>query len=111
MGISRSFMMAAGAALAMAGAARAETQTFVATSNGEVVGHLTAEVTPTGANLDYGVTNNGRGAKSKETVVFGEGGAPVKWTIDGASLFGNAVHETFEWKAGTATWSGQADSG
>ena len=43
--------------------------------------------------------------------MFGDGGAPIQWTIDGTSLFGNAVHETFEWKAGTATWAGQADSG
>ena len=94
-----------------AGAARAETQTLVAMANGEKVGHLDAEVTATGATVDYGVTNNGRGAKAKETIVFGEGGAPVSWTIDGSSLFGNAVHETFAWKAGTATWAGQADKG
>jgi hypothetical protein len=104
-------MMGAALALGLAPVAHAGTQAFVATSNGEVVGHLTAEVTATGATLDFGVTNNGRGAKSKETVVFGEGGAPTQWTIDGTSLFGNAVHETFAWKAGTATWSGQADSG
>lgn len=111
MGVNRRFMAVAGVSLALAGAARAETQTFVVISNGEKVGHLDADVQPAGATLDFGVVNNGRGAKSKETVVFGEGGAPVKWTIDGASLFGNAVHETFDWANGTATWAGQADQG
>ncbi len=111
MRISRSVFMGAGLALALTGAARAEHQRLVAISNGETVGHLDADVTATGATIDYGVTNNGRGAKSKEVIAFGEGGAPTRWTIDGTSLFGNAVHETFEWKAGTATWSGQADNG
>ena len=108
---SRSLLLGVILALASCGAARAEHQRLVAISNGETVGHLDADVTATGATIDYGVTNNGRGAKSKEVIVFGAGGAPVRWSIDGTSLFGNAVHETFEWKAGTATWSGQADSG
>lgn len=113
--ISRSFRVGVGLALGVVtlgcAQARAETQNFVVISNGEKVGSLNAEVTANGATLDFGVVNNGRGAKAKETVVFGEGGAPVKWTIDGSSLFGNAVHESFEWKAGTATWAGQADKG
>ncbi len=115
MRISRSFMVGVGVGLGVAIAAflpaQAETQSFVVVANGETVGHLNADITASGATLDFGVTNNGRGAKSKETVVFGEGGAPVKWTIEGSSLFGNAVHETFEWKSGTATWEGQADKG
>jgi hypothetical protein len=112
MRIGRAFILAAAlAGAAVAGAARAETQTFVVVANGEKVGHLDADVTAAGATIDYGVTNNGRGAKSKETLVFGEGGAPSRWTIEGTSLFGNAVHESFEWKAGTATWAGQADKG
>jgi imidazolonepropionase-like amidohydrolase len=115
MGISRGFSLGVGLTLAIAGLAVAPacaaTQTFVVLANGETVGHLTAEVTASGASLDYGVVNNGRGAKAKETVVFGEGGAPVTWTIDGSSLFGAPVHETFAWKAGVATWAGQADKG
>lgn len=98
-------------ALVVAAGAQAETQTFVVVANGEKVGHLDADVQPGAVTIDYGVVNNGRGAKTKEQITLDAAGVPVRWTIDGSSLFGNAVHETFDWAGGTATWSGQADKG
>lgn len=111
MDISRGFILAAGMLLALVGAARAETQSFVVIANGETVGRLEADVHAASAAIDYSVTNNGRGAKSREQIQFGADGAPVSWTIEGTSLFGNRVHETFAWSHGTATWAGQADHG
>ena len=107
----RGLMLALGLWLALGSAARAGTQSFVVVANGEKVGHLDADVQATSASIDYAVVNNGRGAKSKEQIAFGPDGAPTRWTIDGSSLFGNPVHETFTWANGTATWAGQADKG
>ncbi|HEY2357428.1 MAG TPA: hypothetical protein VGH86_08250, partial [Phenylobacterium sp.] len=113
--IGRSFMVGVGVAAGIAATtcapARAETQTFVVMANGEKVGHLDADVQPAAVSVDYGVVNNGRGAKAKEQIALNADGVPVHWTIEGTSLFGSAVHETFDWKAGAASWAGQADKG
>ena len=91
--------------------ASAELQKFTVIANGEKVGHLTADVQPRSASVDYAVSNNGRGPKAKEQVTFDAAGMPVTWAIEGSSLFGSPVSERFAWKPGTAEWTSQADKG
>jgi hypothetical protein len=81
--IGRTVILGASLALSLAAAARAETQSFVVVANGETVGHLEADVQPTAVTVDYGVVNNGRGAKAKEQIALNSDGVPVRWTIDG----------------------------
>jgi hypothetical protein len=112
MDVGRGFILGAGLALALTAAvARAETQNFVVIANGEKVGHLDASVTGRHASIDYAVVNNGRGPKAKEEIDLDAAGLPVRWTIEGQSLFGSPVHEHFTWAAGQAEWESQADKG
>ncbi|MDG2523029.1 amidohydrolase family protein [Caulobacter segnis] len=107
----RSIALAGVAVLALAGQAFAATERYVVIANGEKVGHLTAEVDGTNVSIDYAVSNNGRGPKAKENITLSPDGRPVKWTIEGSSLFGNPVNETFDWSAGTAKWVSAPDQG
>jgi imidazolonepropionase-like amidohydrolase len=111
MGVVRGFVIGLTAALALGGAARADTQKFVAMAGGEKVGHLTAEVTGRHVTIDYAVVNNGRGPKAREQIDLDAAGFPTSWTIEGESLFGAPVHEHFTWTPGTAEWLSQADKG
>lgn len=95
----------------LAGPATAETQKFVVIANGETVGRLTADVQTRSASVNYAVTNNGRGPKSRERIAFDAAGIPVAWDIQGSSLFGSPVREHFSWRGGVAEWSSQADKG
>lgn len=111
MSLRRAHILALLLATTIAGPALAETQKFVVIANGEKVGHLTAEVQPRTVSVDYAVSNNGRGPKAKEQIVLDAKGMPVKWTIDGSSLFGSPVAEHFTWAASKAEWVSQADKG
>lgn len=93
------------------GSALAASQRFVVLANGEKVGHLIAETEGRTASVDYAVSNNGRGPKAKEQILFDAAGMPVSWTIEGSSLFGSPVNERFTWKSGAAEWVSQADKG
>lgn len=98
-------------AATLAVSAGAATQSFVAMAGGEKVGHLRAEVNGRQVSVDYAVVNNGRGPKAREQIDFDAAGVPVRWTIEGESLFGSPVHEHFTWTRGVAEWASQADSG
>ncbi|MBX3484876.1 amidohydrolase family protein [Phenylobacterium sp.] len=98
-------------AVSVSSGALAATQKFVAMAGGEKVGHLTAEVTGRHVAVDYAVVNNGRGPKAREQIDLDAAGMPVKWTIEGESLFGSPVNEHFTWGAGKAEWASQADKG
>jgi imidazolonepropionase-like amidohydrolase len=111
MRISRSSALGLGLALAITATARAETQSFVVVANGEKVGHLDADVHGRHVAVDYVVVNNGRGPKAKEQIDLDAAGMPVRWTIEGSSLFGSPVHEEFTWSGGKAAWTSQADKG
>ena len=61
--------------------------------------------------IDHEVNNNGRGAKSKETLTLNDQGVPLAWTIEGVTTFGNAVDEHFSVNEGTASWKAAAGEG
>lgn len=96
---------------AAAGAAVADTFRYAVMANDEKVGHLVAEVQGRTTTVDFAVSNNGRGPKARERIEADAGGAPVSWTIEGESLFGSPVRETFTWSNGAASWTSQADKG
>ncbi|MFN4184906.1 MAG: Rid family hydrolase [Hyphomonas sp.] len=84
---------------------------YVIIQNGEPVGHLNVEETGRSARIDYYVDNNGRGPKHKEQITIDEAGVPVSWLIEGTSLMGGEVQESFAVTDGIARWLSQADSG
>ncbi|MDO8900075.1 MAG: amidohydrolase family protein [Phenylobacterium sp.] len=99
------------ALMAFAGAAEAATHRYVAMAGGEKVGHLVAEVEGRTASVDFAIDNNGRGPKAREQITVDASGAPVTWTIEGSSLFGSPVQESFSRQGDAARWVSQADEG
>jgi Amidohydrolase family len=84
---------------------------MVVLANGEVVGHVIAEIDKRSVSIDYRVDNNGRGPKITEQLVLDAKGYPTHWQISGSSLFGADVNESYAWKDGEARWTSQADRG
>ena len=87
------------------------TERFSVVANGETVGHLTATRSASTIEIDYAVSDNGRGPKHRERITLGASGLPVAWSIEGTSLMGGAVHEQMSWKDGLESWVSQADRG
>jgi hypothetical protein len=84
---------------------------FSVVAGGETVGHLVAIQRGNTVDIDYAVSNNGRGPKHKEHLVFGSSGLPVAWSIDGTSFMGGNVNERMSWRDGIENWASQADNG
>lgn len=87
------------------------TERFSVVANGENVGHVVAVRNGATIDIDYAVSDNGRGPKHKEHLVLGSNGIPVEWSIEGTSLMGGPVSEHASWKNGVESWVSQADKG
>lgn len=84
---------------------------LVVVANGEVTGSVTATTRAGRMTVDYAVSDNGRGPKHQEEIVFDRSGLPVSWHVRGRSLMGAPVDESYRWNGGRAVWSSQADRG
>ena len=91
--------------------ALAATERLSIIANNEIIGYVSAEVVDGRTIVDYLVNDNGRGPRHKEEIRLGPGGVPVEWTINGTSLMGGPVKESFRWANGQANWSSQAETG
>jgi hypothetical protein len=100
-----------GLCAAGAAAQAATTERYSVVANGETVGQLVAVLDGRSVDIDYAVSNNGRGPKHKEHLVLAPSGVPVEWSIEGTSLMGGTVNEHFAWSNGVAKWTSQADHG
>jgi Amidohydrolase family len=87
------------------------TERFSILANGETVGHVVAIQNGQAVDIDYAVSDNGRGPKHKEHLVLNATGIPVEWSIEGNSLMGGSVSEHLTWKNGVESWVSQADKG
>ena len=87
------------------------TDSYVVIAAGETVGYLHATRTGDQVEIAYDVDNNGRGAGNEQTLTLNENGIPVRWTIEGHSLFGDPVHETMSQSDGRLEWNSQSDNG
>lgn len=87
------------------------TETYSVIANGETVGQLVAVVSGRDVEIDYKVSDNGRGPKIKERMLLDAAGMPIRWSIDGNSLMGGTVHEQMDFRDGQMTWLSQADHG
>lgn len=83
----------------------ATTETFSVRLNDTTLGQLVATTEGSTVKIDYEFRNNGRGPTIAETITLGPDGLPASWTIDGATTFGNEVHETFALDGGVARWT------
>jgi len=78
---------------------------FTVLVGGTEIGAL--DVTPSdgGYGVEFEYRNNGRGPTISERVALNADGMPTDWVIDGASTFGNPIHERFEFQDNQASWT------
>jgi imidazolonepropionase-like amidohydrolase len=89
---------------------QATTETFSVRLFDKTLGQLVAVTTSDTVKINYEYRNNGRGPTLAETIKLGADGLPVSWTIDGATTFGNEIHEKFALEGGVASWTDTAGS-
>lgn len=78
---------------------------------GTKVGSSKVTIDGNDLTIVHEVNNNGRGAKSNETLTLTDQGVPLAWTIEGLTTFGNAVDEQFSVNEGAASWKAAAGEG
>jgi len=86
-------------------AAAPVTETWSARLFGTTLGQMVATTEGDTVTVDYEYRNNGRGPTLAETITLGPDGLPVGWQVDGATTFGNKIHESFAVKDGVASWT------
>ncbi|MDX1539001.1 amidohydrolase family protein [Arsukibacterium sp.] len=86
-------------------------ETYAVLFGGTQVGELKVERLNNELNIDYGYSNNGRGSSSVESLRLSDTGLPLAWQIDGKTVFGNAVAESFQAADGSASWQDAAGGG
>lgn len=96
---------------AQAGEKNNKTQTYSVLYGGTQVGGAEVNTTGNTLSINYEVNNNGRGAKSKESLTLTSNGVPSNWNIEGLTTFGNTVDETFYIVDNTAKWQAAAGKG
>jgi hypothetical protein len=92
-------------------AAAAAREEYTVVIGGNPVGHVKVDVDANRVAIDFDIKNNGRGPTIAETLVLGDDGLPVDWTITGATTFGSKVDETFERRGDRARWKDSAGEG
>ncbi len=83
----------------------ATAETFSVRLFDKTLGQLVATTEGDTITIDYEFRNNGRGPTLAETITLGADGLPAGWAIDGATTFGNEVHEEFALENGVASWT------
>ncbi len=83
----------------------ATTDRFSIVANGEIVGHLVSVQNGRSIDVDYAVSDNGRGPKHKEHLLLDAAGIPLQWSIEGDIVDGVAPSASTSagktvWKAG-----------
>ncbi|MGI5441710.1 amidohydrolase family protein [Streptomyces shenzhenensis] len=93
-------------------AAVPNTERYAYFEAGERCGDLTV-TTSDGAlvDIDFAVSNNGRGARLHEQIRLNDLSLPLEWSVDGTSLMGAAVRERFTTDDTTQSWTSQAEEG
>lgn len=95
----------------------AATQSYLTILNGVVIGSMEVETEvdkstkQNSISVDYSYSNNGRGASYKETIQLDSNGFPINWTVDGHSVFGNRIKESYTLIEDTANWTDATGTG
>ena len=89
----------------------ASVERFTIVQDSTTIGTIVAITDNDLVNVDFAVSENGRGPKHHETIRLGSDFVPVEWTVAGTSLMGGPVSEKYSWQSGKATWTSQADHG
>ncbi|MFI8634221.1 amidohydrolase family protein [Microbacterium sp. NPDC077663] len=84
---------------------------YAGMASGEPSGYLNVETSADVIDVDLYGDNNGRGAKHHDRMVVDADGFPTQRDLDGTSLTGGRIVESFRWTPERATWSSPADEG
>lgn len=87
------------------------TESFSILIGGTAVGKLEVDHSSGTTLIDYEYRNNGRGPTLKEKLSVDEGGLPISWTIEGATVFGNKIDEQFVMAGEQASWKDATGTG
>ena len=109
--LKRTFALGCGLAALAAGTAQAETLRYSVIANDEPVGTVIVETDGQTARISHDVKDNGRGPTIEEVVTVDEAGLPISWTLDGTSMFKNAIAERFVREGATARWTDSTGDG
>lgn len=93
------------AKMALTQAPAPETETWSVRLFDKTIGQMVVAAEGDSVRVDFEFRNNGRGPTLAETITLGDDGLPVAWTIEGATTFGNEVHETFVLEGDVARWN------
>ncbi|MAL09350.1 MAG: amidohydrolase [Maricaulis sp.] len=97
-------------AAASTGTSSPEATQFTVLVGGTEIGGMTVTHTEDGYTVDYEYRNNGRGPTLAEDIGLDDAGLPSRWTIEGATTFGNPVDERFELIDSEAQWTDSTGS-
>lgn len=89
----------------------ATTEQLTVIANGENVGYIKVDNDGQRSEVQYYVDNNGRGPKHNATVTFAAKNIPGTLEINGTSLMGASIHESYQLRGTQAKWQSQADNG
>lgn len=87
-----------------------EAGAFTVLVGGTEIGAMLVTPTPDGYTVDFEYRNNGRGPTLAEDVGLDTAGLPTRWTIEGATTFGNPVDERYELVDSEASWTDSTGS-
>jgi hypothetical protein len=82
-----------------------EATRFTVLVGGAEIGALEVTTSDAGYAVDFEFRNNGRGPTLAEAIALDEAGLPERWTIEGATTFGNPVDERYEFRDDQASWT------
>ena len=88
-----------------------EAHRFIVLVGGVPIGSANLARTDAGFDVEYEFRNNGRGPTLHEVIEVNAAGFPTRWTIEGASTFGNQVDEMFAWTDTAAVWRDSTGEG
>ncbi|WP_084397800.1 amidohydrolase family protein [Henriciella aquimarina] len=92
-------------------ATAASETTYTIMVSGTKIGDMVVTEDGPAISVDYEYRNNGRGPTMDESIVLGEDGFPLAWSVAGNTTFGNAVDETFAMEDGEASWTDSTGTG
>jgi imidazolonepropionase-like amidohydrolase len=104
-------LLAACAICALSAPALAKPVDYRVLTQSHDIGHYTVDQQGDQITVDFDFKQNGRGPTIKEQVRLDKSGAPVRWTINGRTTFGNAVSESFARTGSGAQWHDLAGPG
>ncbi|MCM8557424.1 amidohydrolase family protein [Sphingomicrobium sediminis] len=107
----KKWMLLAASMMIMPAAANAQEREYRVLTNQTDIGYVKVNEDGDTVTIETDIKNNGRGPTSSETILLGEDGIPVNWTVTGTTTFGSPIDEFYRIEDGRAVWMDAAGGG